>query len=191
MRRNRLIVVAGAITGSLVVAVVSLVPQRGSLGPIEVRSVGNMESTNSRTGITFTGPTFWISNRTAKVLHVSPWAVEIRDGANWTKHDYRDLTGGLLLGPRAVATKTLDFSSQNYSVPTNTWRLEINVAEKLPRARAFLAAFEHYPGWLLQRYRTGDTNLSRANPLKHFGATWYGHPRKVVSENVGEHRSPG
>jgi hypothetical protein len=191
MRRNRPIVIAAAVTGSFVVGVVWLLAQRGSPSPIEVRAVGNMESTNFRTGMTFTGPTFWISNRTAKILHVSAWAIEIKDGASWTKRNYRDWTGGMVLGPRAVATQTIDFSSQLYPLPTNTWRLEVNVAEKLSRAEAFLVPIEHYPGWLLQRYRTGDTNLSRANPLKHFGATWYGHPRKVVSENVGEHGSPG
>jgi hypothetical protein len=188
MRRKRLIVVAGTITGLLVV-VVWLLLQHSGLCPVEVRFVGNMECTNSRTGMTFTGPTFSISNRTDKVLHVSPWAVEVKDGANWMKLDYRDSNGGVLLGPGVVATQTLDFSSQLYSPPTSTWRLEINVAERLSSAGAFVAAVKHYPGWWLQRRRAGKSTLSIANPLANLGATWYGHPRKVLSEEVGERRS--
>ncbi|HTL59032.1 MAG TPA: hypothetical protein VL361_25390 [Candidatus Limnocylindrales bacterium] len=132
MRRNRLIVVAVALTGSLVVGVV-LLALRGRPCPIEIRFLGNMMSTNYRTGITFTGPTFWISNRTARVLAVTPWAVELKDAARWTKRDYRDLTGPICLGPSAAGTQTIDFSSQLFPLPTNMWRLEINVAEKLSR----------------------------------------------------------
>lgn len=190
MRRTRLILVAGLVIGSLAVCVVSLVLKRRSVCPIEVRFLGDMESTNSRTGLTFTGPTFWISNRTTKTLHVSPWTVQIQDGVNWTKQNYRDLTGGILLVPCAVQIHTLDFSSQLYPLPTNTWRLEINVAEKLSKAEGMAQTVRRYPGWVLQKYRTGNTNrnLLLLNPL---GGTWYGHPVKVVSENVFEHRSPG
>src|SRR5215831_7908618 len=53
------------------------------------------------------------------------------------------LGGDIVLEPRAVATQTLDFSSQVFSAPTNTWRVEINVAERLSRAQAFLTAFKN------------------------------------------------
>ena len=190
MRRARPILVAGLVIGSFAVCVVSLVPKRRSACPIEVTFLGDMESTNSRTGLTFTGPTFWISNRTTKTLYVSPWTVEIQDGVNWTKQNYRNLTGGILLVPRAVQIYTLDFSSQLYPLPTNTWRLEINVAEKLSRVEGVAQLVRRYPGWVLQKYRTGNTNLLLVSPL---GGTWtsYGHPVKVMSENVFEHRSPG
>ena len=144
-----------------------------------------MMSTNSRTGITFTGPTFWISNRTARVLAVTPWAVELKEAANWTKCDYRDLTGPICLGPSAAGTQTIDFSSQLFPPPTNTWRLEINVAEKLSRPEALLAVLQHYPNWLPWR-RSVNTNLYRMTFRNHLQATWYGHARKVLSENVGE-----
>ena len=58
------------------------------VAPIQVRFLGIVTSTSGLSARS--GPTFWISNTTSKVLCVSPWAVELKEGENWAKRDYRD-----------------------------------------------------------------------------------------------------
>jgi hypothetical protein len=186
MRRKRPLLIAGAILAlsGVTLFVVFNLHLNLPVAPVDVRFLGIATSTNNLAARS--GPTFWISNNTSKVLSIDPWAVELKEGTNWTKRDYRDFWGPVLLVPHGTISETIDFSSQLYPQPTNTWRLQLNVAERLFGLDAVVAPVAHYPGWLLQRYRTGDTNLSRANPLRFARGTWYGHARKVLSEEVRE-----
>lgn len=183
MRRHRLVVVAAAVAALLLFGLASLSRQHRGSPPIEVRVLGNVESTAS--GTVATNPAFWISNRTTKLLAVTPWAVQVKDVVDWTNLGYRGFT--TFLPPGAVATQTLDFSTQLYPEPTNMWRLQINVAEKLSRAGSLVAALKHYRGWYLQGRRVAGTNFPYPPP--GWRATWYGHPSKVLSETVGERPS--
>jgi len=145
---------------------------------VGVTFVGSDEFNNS--GAARSGPIFWVTNHTSKGLCVRPWTVEIREGTNWTKWDYHGPP--VFIGPHAAAYETIDFSSQQFQWPTNTWRLTVSVAEKLAGVPAFLAKIRHYPGWLRQR----SNFFSMPNPFTK-GAVWYGNPRKVLSEDVPQH----
>jgi len=124
-------------------------------------------------------PTFRVTNHTAKVLCVTPWEVEIKQGTNWTKFQHN--AQHAFISPHAAADVTIDFTTQQYQPPTDTWRLTVNVAEKLDGAPAFLQKLKHYPGWL--RLQGNPSFNMVPNPFTK-GAIWYGNPRKVRSEDI-------
>lgn len=152
-------------------------------GPVGIAFVGNGKFQNNE-GLR-SGPTFLITNHTSKVLCVTPWAIEIRQGTNWAKWDHRAPT--VFIAPHATAYETIDFSSQQYQQPTDNWRLTFNVAEKLAGVPAFFVKIKHYPRWLL--HRNNPNYIFGPNPFTK-GATWYGNPRRVLSEDILQHQEP-
>ena len=147
--------------------------------PVGIAFVGNREFNNN--GALHFGPTFLVTNHTSKVLYVTPWAIEVKQGTNWTKWDHH--APGTLIASHAAAYETIDFASQQYQQPTNTWRLTFNVAEKLAGIPEFLTKIKHYPRWLL--HRNNGKFVLMPNPFKK-GAVWYGNPRKVLSQEISK-----
>jgi len=145
--------------------------------PVGMTFVGNPKPNDS--GDSHAQPTFRVTNHTAKVLCVTPWQVEIRQGTNWTKFQHR--APPAFITPHAAADVTIDFTTQQYQQPTNTWRLTVNVAERLSGAQAILQNLKYYPRWLRLRSNTNFTMLP--NPFTK-GLIWYGNPRKVRSEDI-------
>ena len=145
--------------------------------PVSITLVPSAASTNSARSPF--EPLFWVTNHTSKLLCVTPWAIEVKQGTNWTKYDYH--APPVYISPHAAADVTVDFTRQPYQQPTNTWRLTINVAEKLDGAHAFLQKLNHYPRWLRLR---SNTNFNIVPSPFTKGAIWYGNPRKVRSEDI-------
>jgi hypothetical protein len=171
------------VTAALVAVLALLFLEKpGSLPPAPI-SVSLLQSATFGTnGIMLSGPRFRLTNHTSKALSVTPWTVQVCEGTNWTKRDYH--SPGIMLAPHAEAYLTIDFASQNYGPPTNTWRVELNVSEKLNRPASLFMAIKHYPDWLRHRRMKGQTNLSSQGLFKMLAATWYGYPRKVLSEEI-------
>ena len=175
MERKRILILAG---GIIIIAGIggSILARRDiSVRPAAVSAiyVGRGDFTNG--GILQSGPTFWLTNHSSKAMAVSIESVQVRNGTNWGRQDYPGAT--VMLAPSTGAYATIDFAFQQYAPPTNTWRIELRASEKLARPDAFIAAIRHLPlGW---------STLSTLS--KHCKATWYGHPRVVLSEEVEEH----
>jgi hypothetical protein len=179
MPKKRLLLPAGAAVAAAIITLITLWGRSMNLppAPVGIAFVGNGEFDNS--GALRSGPTFLVTNRTAKALCVTPWAIEVRQGTNWTKRAHR--APPVFIAPHAAAYETIDFASQQYPQPAGTWRLTLNVAEKMAGAHALLLKIKQYPAWLRQR---GNTNLfSIPNSFKQ-DVSWYGNPKKVLSGDV-------
>ena len=129
------------------------------------------------------GPSFRVINHTPRSLYFAPWQVEVRDGTNWTIQDYRNPQAPMPLAPHGNGHVTLDFRSQLFTEPTNTWRLRLCITERLVGGRAIFQAIKHYPAAWRWRHSTGNTNVPLPNPFSK-GQTWYGNPRFVHSDEV-------
>jgi hypothetical protein len=182
MRKRRLLILAG---GAIVAAGISglgmwtVFPDPSST-PMSAVYVGRR---NFRNGETLqTSPTFWFTNHTSKALAVSIWSVEVRDGTNWTKQDYRSPHAApVMLAPSAGAYVNVDFSSQQE--PSNSWRLELRSAEKLSRLESAFKAIRYAPrGW---RHIHG-TAMPARKLLDQMKGNWYGNAKPVLSEEVEE-----
>jgi hypothetical protein len=173
---KRLFLLACATVVAAIVTMAILVERALNLRsvPVSITLVQSASNSGSHSQLTF-----WVTNHTAKVLCLTPWQVEIRQGTNWTKFQHRAPTA--FISPHAVADVTIDFTTQQYQQPTNTWRLTVNVAEQLSGAPAFLQKLKYYPRWLRLRSNTNFTMLP--NPFTK-GSIWYGNPRKVRSEDI-------
>lgn len=177
MPKKRLFLLATVVAATVTMAILAERTLNLPSVPVSITFVGSAEPNNR--GGSHSQPTFWVTNHTSKVLCVTPWAVEIRQGTNWTKFDHR--APSVFVSPQTAANVTIDFTTQQYQQPTDTWRLTVNVAEKLDGAPAFLQKLKHYPGWLRLQSNTNFTMVP--NPFTK-GSIWYGNPRKVRSEDI-------
>jgi hypothetical protein len=182
MSKKRFVTLAVVTTAVVAVLALLLLEKPGTLPPAPISVSLIQSATFGTNGNNLSGPTFRLTNFTSKILSVTPWTVQVREGTNWTKRDYH--SPGVMLAPHAEMYLTIDFASQNYGRPTNTWRVEINVAEKLNRPASLFMAIKHYPAWLQHRRRSGQTNLPTPGLFKMLAATWYGYPRKVLGEEI-------
>ena len=177
MPMKRLFLLACAIVVATIVTLAMLSERALSLpyAPAGITFVGKP----SDSGDSHSQPTFWVTNHTSKVLCVIPWEVAMRQGTNWTKFQHH--APAVFISPHAAAEVTIDFTTQQYQQPTNTWRLTVNVAERLSGAPAFLQKLKHYPGWL--RLQSNPKFKMVSNPFAK-GSVWYGNPRKVQSDDI-------
>jgi hypothetical protein len=87
----------------------------------------------------------------------------------------------MFISPHGTADLAIDFTTQQYQQPTDTWRLTVNVSEKLNGAPAFLQKLKHYLRW---RGLQSNPRFSRMpNPFTK-GAVEYGYPLMVQSEDI-------
>ena len=187
MHKKRSVVLAGV--AIVLAAVIALAWLQRSLAipPAPVSAVFIEASQSDDNRVRHAGPTFRLTNHTANPLYFAPWQVELREGTNWTKLDYRNPQAlPVLLAAHADGYVTIDFASQLFAEPTNTWRLRLCITEKLVGARAILQAMKHYPASWRWRHSTGNTNIPLPNPFSK-GQTWYGNPRFALSDVVQHH----
>jgi hypothetical protein len=137
------------------------------------------------------GTTFWATNHTSKALEIMVAAFEVRTGSNWMTLPLQSqpmkfraagqpLTGHVLQ-PHVAAYATLNLTGQPTGV---TWRLKVDVYERLSGLPGTAAHLQHYPSLMERRLRTGDTNIS-ANPLST-KMTFVKNLGQVVSQEISE-----
>src|SRR5216684_673520 len=158
-KRILLFAVIGLTTAILTTLILHEQPSSLPAAPVGVTFIGMAGSTEN--GVLHFGPTFVLTNHTSRVLVVIPSKIEVRDRTNWKSWNYFAMPEFLV--PHGVAYETIDFVSQQYELPTNTWRLRMIVDEKSDGPGALLLKLRAYPIWL---WRRGNTNsFAPPNPF--------------------------
>jgi hypothetical protein len=191
MHNKRLLVLAaaGLLCGSAVVGLwtrptPNLAPPRVTLRYIY--------QTDSR-GRPDDGPTFWVTNHTAKTLSLCLNSIEIQTNRAWTIYSKMPDFGVLfftsnkkregVLAPHAAGYGSMSMLSERVFLPTNrVWRVKASVAEKLVGADNVVAAVRVEPRMLRLRHLTGETNI----PMNPFAPNVmrFGNGSDVFSEEV-------
>lgn len=143
--------------------------------PISMTAVGT--ATPATGGPPSSDPAFFLTNHTARTLHVYLWRVEMRNGDQWTNWSYPDQY--ITLSPHSGEISAIRFGG---NPPTNTWRVQGSAGEALSGAPAILAGLRDTSERWYRRFRTGDTNIT-LNPAPK-GVTHFGNHRLILSEEV-------
>ena len=125
------------------------------------------------------GQGFLLTNYATKFLRVGVLSFQVREGAKWSKHA---CFGPLIqLSPCGTARLTIDFASQSCAPTTDTWRVELLVAQRLSGAEALMQGIRQFPT-VLEGVLLGV--LPPSHLIQQFGVTRYGHTRSMFTPEL-------
>jgi hypothetical protein len=160
----------------------------GTNTPITFRYISTGQFNNG--GYLSFGTTFWATNQTANEIMVTLSAIEVKTGSNWTIRSRlteplrfcppRKPLAPLLLQPHEAGFATIQLPGQPTDV---TWRVRVDVAEKLTGLAATTKRLQLYPD-LMERRLTGNTNI----PASPFATNMsvFGRTTQAVSQEISD-----
>jgi hypothetical protein len=163
-KRRRLAVLALAIVAGIIIWRGIQTP--GS-PPISLRYVGERRS----------GPTFAITNQTAKFQHVG-WNMEVWNGTNWHWDESISHYHKIVLAPNTGAYITAVFS---WDTPINKWRLVASTDEPLTGPDSDVAAVKYW--WRFSRNSPVKTPI---RGIFSTNTTYFGNRHVFTSEEILE-----